>query len=111
MKYALCIVQVLLALRLLFAGGAKLRMPIQTLEEQVHMSGLLLKFVAVAEILGAFGLVLPGLLKIRQELTPVAAMGLIIIMAGATVVSVQTMGAKMAVLPAVTGFLAAFVAY
>jgi len=40
----------------------------------------------VAEVLGAFGLVLPGLLRIRQGLTPLAAAGLVIIMIGATVV-------------------------
>ena len=40
----------------------------------------------MAEVLGAFGLVLPGLLRIRQGLTPLAAAGLVIIMIGATVV-------------------------
>lgn len=34
------------------------------------------------------GVVLPGLLRIRQELTPLAAAGLAIIMAGATVITI-----------------------
>ena len=110
MKYALWIVQVLLALLFLFAGGVKLAMPIQTLQEQAHISGLFLKFIAVAEVCGALGLILPGLFKIREELTPLAALGLFIIMIGATVVTLQTMDAVMAILPAVTGILTAFVA-
>ena len=66
MKYVLWVIQVLLALLFLFAGGVKLVMPIQTLEEQAHISGLFLKFIAIVEILGALGLVLPGVFKIRQ---------------------------------------------
>src|SRR5437660_9906036 len=111
MKYVLWIIQVLLALLFLFAGGVKLVMPIQTLEEQAHISGLFLKFIAIVEILGALGLVLPGVFKIRQGLMPLAAAGLVIIMIGATVVTLQTLDAAMAILPAVTGILAAFVAY
>jgi hypothetical protein len=36
----------------------------------------------VAEVLGGLGLVLPGLLRIRPELTPLAAAGLVVIMVG-----------------------------
>jgi hypothetical protein len=111
MKYALWIVQVLLTLLFLFAGIVKLVMPIETLEQQVHLPGLFLKGIAVAEILGALGLVLPGLFKIRQGLTPLAAMGLFIIMIGATVITLQTSDASLAILPAVTGILTVFVAY
>jgi hypothetical protein len=41
---------------------------------------------------GGLGLVLPGMLHIRTELTPLAAAGLVMIMIGAVVVTVQTMG-------------------
>jgi hypothetical protein len=81
------------------------------LEQQAHMPGLFLKGIAIAEILGALGLVLPGLFKIRQELTPIAAIGLFIIMIGATITTLLTMDAGMAALPAATGMLTAFVAY
>jgi hypothetical protein len=54
--------------------------------------------------------VLPGLLKIKPGLTPLAALGLVIIMIGATWVSVPK-GVAMAVFPLVTGVLAALVAY
>ncbi len=63
------------------------------------------------EILGGLGLVLPGMLRIRTALTPLAAACLCIIMIGTVVVTVQTMRAAVAVLPFVTGALACFVAY
>src|SRR5437773_11970402 len=111
MNYALWVVQVLLTLLFLFAGIVKLAIPIETLEQQAHISGLFLKGIAVAEILGALGLVLPGLFRIRQELTPLAAVGLFIIMVGATIITLRTMDATMAILPVATGILTAFVAY
>ena len=65
----------------------------------------------MAEVLGAIGLILPGLLRVRPGLTPLAAAGLVIIMAGATVVTLTSVGVAMAPIPLVTGLLAAFVAY
>ena len=41
----------------------------------VRGPGLLLRFIGVAEVLGALGLILPGALRIRTGLTPVAAAG------------------------------------
>ena len=43
--------------------------------------------------------------------TPLAAAGLVVIMIGAVVVTIQTMGFAMAIMPFVTGLLAIFVAY
>ena len=112
MKYALWIVQVLLALLFLFSGGVKLAMPIAALEaDPPHIPGLFLKFIGVAEILGALGLLLPGIFKIRQDLTPLAAAGLGVIMIGATIATLLGATPALAFLPAVTGVLAAFVAY
>src|SRR5688572_16422110 len=111
MTYALWIVQVLLALVFLFSGGMKLVLPIEELTAQTPVPGLLIRFIGVAEVLGAFGLVLPGLFRIRTELTPLAAAGLTIIMVGAVVITVMTMDAVLALIPLVVGLLSAFVAY
>src|SRR2546429_7669316 len=83
---ALWIVQGLLATLFLFAGGAKLVLPLDQMAGPVALPGWFLRFIGVAEGLGALGLVLPGLLRIRPGLTPPAATGLVIIMIGATIV-------------------------
>ena len=111
MTYALWTVQVLLALLFVFAGGMKLVLPIEEMTKQMPMPGGFLRFIGVAELLGGLGLILPGLLRIRPGLTPLAAAGLVIIMIGATVVSFLVGGALMALPPLVVGILAAFVAY
>ena len=111
MKYVLWTVQVLLAALFLFAGGMKLILPIAEMTKQMAMPGWFLRFIGVAEILGAIGLILPGLLRIRPSLTPLAAMGLTIIMIGATVVSLKIGPATIALIPLATGLSTAFVAY
>ncbi len=113
MTYVLWIVQGLLALIFLFTGGMKLILPLEMMTEQMPLPlpGLFLRFIGVAEVLGAIGLILPGLLGIRPGLTPLAAAGLVIIMIGATVLTLAGFGVAPALIPLVVGLLAAFVAY
>ena len=111
MNRLLWIVQALLALLFLFSGGMKLFMSAAELTAQTPMSAGFLRFIGVMEILGGLGLVLPGMLRILTALTPLAAVGLSIIMIGAVVVTIRTMGSAMATVPFVTGALALFVAY
>jgi len=111
MTYALWVLQVLLGLLFIFAGGSKLVMPIEEMTREVAMPGWFLRGIGVCELLGGLGLILPGLFRIRTGLTPLAAAGLVIIMIGATVVTVTTMGLGMALVPFVVGVLTAFVAY
>lgn len=116
MNVALWIIQVLLTLLFLFAGGTKLVLPIETLTSmgspnQIHLPGLFIRFIGVCEVLGALGLILPGLLRTRPGLTPLAAAGLVIIMIGATALTFAGDGVAMALPPLVVGLLAAFVAY
>ena len=68
-------------------------------------------FIGVVEVLGGLGLILPWLTGIRKGLTPLAALGLLIVMIGAVVVSIMGLGVKAATLPLITGLLCAFVAY
>jgi len=83
-------IQVLLAALFLLAGGMKLVSPTAALTQQVTLPGPFLRFIGVAEVLGALGLVLPGLLRLRTGLTPIAAAGLVIIMAGAVRVAMAS---------------------
>src|SRR5262252_6940726 len=111
MTYTLWIVQGLLALIFLFTGGMKLVLPLDKMTGPIPLPGLFMRFIGVAEVLGAIGLILPGLVGIRPGLTPLAALGLVIIMIGATVVSLASIGITGALLPLVVGILCAFVAY
>ena len=111
MNVALWIVQGLLAALFLFAGGAKLVLPLDQMAGPVALPGWFLRFIGVAEVLGALGLVLPGLLRIRPGLTPLAAAGLVIIMIGATVITLVGGMVAVALMDLVVAFLAAFVAY
>src|SRR5437762_3699724 len=111
MTYALWIVQGLLAAVFLFTGGMKLVLPLEKMTGPVPLPGLFIRFLGVAEILGAIGLILPGLLRIRPGLTPLAASGLVIIMIGATVITLVGGDVAPALIPLVVGLLAAFVAY
>ena len=108
---ALWVVQALLAALFLFAGASKLVMPAEALTQGTTLSVGFLRFIGVAEVAGALGLVLPGLLRIRTGLTPLAAAGLVIIMIGATALTYPAAGAAGASVPFVVGLLAAAVAY
>jgi hypothetical protein len=110
-NYLLWTVQVLLALLFLFGGGAKLALPAEALKGPVAVPILFLRFIGVCEVLGALGLVLPGIFRIARGLTPLAATGLVIIMIGATVVNVIGGAFPVALITLVIGLLAAFVAY
>ena len=107
----LWVVQGLLAALFLFAGGMKLVLPIEAMAGPVAFPGWFLRFIGVAEVLGAAGLVLPGLLRIRTGLTPLAAAGLVIIMSGATAITAATGPIAASIVPCVVGVLAAVVAY
>ena len=104
-------IQAVLALLFLFAGGMKLVVPIEMLKGPVPLPGAFLRFIGVCEVSGALGLVLPGLFRIRTGLTPLAASGLVIIMIGATTVTLIGGMVAPAAIPAVVGLLAVTVAY
>jgi hypothetical protein len=102
--------QWLLALLFLFAGGMKLVLPVAALSSQMPLPGPFLRFIGAAEVFGALGLILPGILGSQRWLTPLAAGGLVIIMAGATALTLATGGGAVAVIPLATGSLAGLVA-
>jgi len=112
MNVLLWIIQILLAALFLFAGVMKLVLPLEKLlTGPVAVPGLFLRFIGLCETLGGLGLILPGLLRIRAGLTPLAAAGLVIIMVGATVLNLRTGDLVTSTLTIVVGLLAALVAY
>jgi len=113
MNIALWIAQGLLAAIFLFAGGIKLVTPMEEMMKQMPLPlpGWFLRFIGVCEVLGAIGVILPWLLRIRPGLTPLAAAGLVIIMIGATVYTLAAGDVPPALISLLVGILAAFVAY
>jgi len=81
---ALWVGQVILAALFLMSGFMKISQPIETLSQSLpwtaQVSELLVRFIGIAEVLGALGLILPSVLRIRPNLTPIAAIGLAIVM-------------------------------
>ena len=112
MKIILWIIQVLLSLLFLFAGIMKFLLPVAEMNRQAPIAfpGWFLHFIGACEILGAFGLILPVLLRIKPGLTPLAAAGLAIITLGATIITLKA-GIAMAVFPFIVCLLSLLVAY
>ena len=113
MNIALWIAQGLLAAVFLFAGGMKLVMPIDEMMKQmpIPLPEWFVLFTGVVEVLGAIGVILPWLLRIRPRLTPLAAAGLVIVMIGATAYTLAAGQVAPGLISLMVGILAAFVAY
>ena len=104
--------QTLAALLFLFAGAMKFVMPAEQMQSgPISLPITFIHFIGICECLGAIGLVVPGLTRIRPELTPLAAAGLTIIMIGATAISAVAAGAAAGTFPAVVGIVTAGIAY
>ena len=107
----LWILQVLLAMLFIFAGAMKFVIPVEEMTKQIALPGWFLHFIGACEILGAIGLVLPGILRIRTGLTPLAAAALVVIMVGATTVNLKIGQNGAALTTVLVGLLLVFVAY
>lgn len=111
LNYILWTIQVLLALLFIFTGGMKLLSSPEVLLSQITFLPMwFIRFLGVAELLGGLGLIVPGIFKMNHYLTPLAALGLFIIMVGAVISTIFTMGIVMAIMPFVVGALCIFVA-
>lgn len=111
MNRTLWIVQTLLAALFLFAGTMKFVLPLEVMTKQMPLPGWFLRCTGTAEVLGALGLILPGVLHVAEGLTPLAAAGLSVVMIGATVLTLAIGGGLSALIPATVGLLAVFVVY
>ena len=108
----LVLLQILLAVLFAFAGITKFVMdPAQMAPPGSPLSATFLQFIGVCECLGAIGLIVPQLTGIRPQLTPLAALGLIVIMIGAVTITLMTQPAALAILPLVAGMLLCVLAY
>jgi uncharacterized membrane protein YphA (DoxX/SURF4 family) len=113
MKYLLWTLQIVLAAIFLFSGGFKLAVPFEEIRKNmiVYFPAWFIHFIGTCEVLGGLGLLLPGIFRIRTGLTPLAAAGLAIITASATVVTVIGGQPALALFPMVVCLLSSYVAY
>jgi uncharacterized membrane protein YphA (DoxX/SURF4 family) len=115
MNTALWIVQILLALVYLAAGIAKTTQHKDRLSDRMawvdDFSAGSVRGIGVLELLGAIGLVLPGLLGILPWLTPLAAAGLALVQVGAAITHIRRGENQYLVMNFILFALAAFVAY
>lgn len=108
---ALWTAQIVVALVFAFAGSMKFIMPPEKMQQgSVILPLAFIYFIGICECLGALGMILPGLTRIRTGLTPLAALGLTIIMIGATAVTVIG-GMPGAFVPATIGIITSWIAY
>lgn len=114
----LWIVAGLLAAAYLFGGGGKLIMPkekiagISSSARWVEdFSAGSVKAIGALEVLGAVGLILPAVLDIAPVLVPLAALGLMMIMIGATILRIRRHEFKFMVADLAYLALAGFVAW
>ncbi len=116
MNTLLWILQVLLAFVFGMAGMGKATRPKEELQERMafveDFTDGQIKMIGILELLGAVGLILPGITGILPWLTPLAAIGLVLTMIGAVLTHLrrgnetQLIGVNI-----VLGALATFVAY
>jgi uncharacterized membrane protein YphA (DoxX/SURF4 family) len=86
MNIALWILQVLLAALFFWHGCLFLSPPPEYVEiMNAQFAYWFRMFLGTAEVLAAIGLILPGAMRVLPKLTPLAAVGLMIVTASATV--------------------------
>jgi uncharacterized membrane protein YphA (DoxX/SURF4 family) len=88
------VLQIVLAVAFLASGGMKVVRP----KPALVAAGMgyaddftdgSIKAIGLIEVIGAVGLILPWLLNVAPILTPIAALGLALVMAGAVVVHIR----------------------
>lgn len=117
MNVAVWVLQALLALAFLAAGAMKLAQPKEKLAANPNLawtedfSGSTIKAIGGLEALGALGLILPAVTGIAPVLTPLAAVGLVLVMIGAAITHGRRGEQQAIVINAVLLILAAVVAW
>ncbi len=115
MNTLLWILQIVLAIVFALAGIGKLSQPKEKLQDRMgwveDYSQGTIRMIGALEVLAAIGLVLPAATGILPWLTPLAALGLVVIMVLAIPVHLRRHETGMAIGNVVLALLAAFVAW
>ena len=112
---ALWVVQSLLFVAFGMAGLMKLFTPIDELALKLPWAAAvpaaLVRFIGLSEVAGALGLVLPQAFRVRPQLTPLAALGLVTVMVLAAGFHLHRLEYGAIAFNLVLGALAAFVGW
>jgi uncharacterized membrane protein YphA (DoxX/SURF4 family) len=116
MNIVLWILQIVLAFVFAGAGATKL---VQTRDQLANRLGnwvndfpaALLKWLGLAEVLAAIGLIVPPLVHIAPILTPLAAIGVVIVMIGAILIHARRLEFPNVALTVALAIMAAVVAW
>ncbi len=115
LSVTLWIVQILLAVIFTMTGTMKVAQPIASLTASLpalqHIPPALVRFIGIAELLGAAGLILPAATRIAPALTPVAAGALTLVMLLASLLHISRAEFTALPVPVVVGALCAFVTW
>ena len=115
MHILLWVLQVLLSATLIWAAFAKLFQPIEQLKVMWPWTGevspTVVKLMGIIDLLGALGLLLPSLFRFKPVLTPVAAIGIVLLMVSASVFHISRGETSQIGFNIVFGLLAAVVVY
>jgi putative oxidoreductase len=115
LNIGLWVAQVVLALAFVLGGAMKMFTPIEELAAQMPwISGAMggaVRFIGLVEVLGALGLILPAATRIQPKLTPLAALGLLVVMVLAMITHISRGEVPMIAPNIVLGGLAAFIAW
>lgn len=115
MNVVIWILQIVLGLAFLAAGGTKLAQSRAALTDRMpfaeDVTDLTLKLIGALEVLAAVGLLLPALTGVAPALTPAAALGLLVLMVGAAALHLRRGERHMVPVNAALMVLAAIVAW
>ena len=116
MNTVIWIVQILVALAFAIAGFSKLTQPREKLLESMKFvedfSTPQVRLIGTVEVLGAIGIILPALTGILPWLTPLAGVGLVLVMVGAMYTNLRRKSSYSHVaVNVILLLMAAFVAY
>lgn len=114
-NFALWAIQGILAVAFGMAGFMKLATPIPELAANMawaaEVPALMVRFIGLSELLGAIGLIVPALTRIKPEYTTYAAIGLVAVMVLAAIFHVVRGEYEFILINVILGGLAAFIAW
>ena len=115
LNITLWIVQGLTAALMLMSAFMKIALPIPELSAKWKWTGELpqqvVRMLGIVDLLGGIGIILPAILKIKPGLTPLAAVGVVLLMISATVFHISRGEASVIAFNIILMLLASFIAW